>query len=267
MKKSFTLIELLVVIAIIAILASMLLPALSKARAKARCISCINNQKQFALSFLLYSMDYDGYIMTAACLNNGNINFMCGAKALYSTNQHWKVDARDVVKPKFAMGYMDDKQFHCPEAEILPTNPQHRCYANPHGNYYGDSVFYCGLRDAFSMPATKDFLFHFDSSKLPASKCFVVSDSTVGQTSDTSVTNPTRVECYRMSAGNNNASEKPSAYHDGKLNLAFWDGHAETMTPQNAADIFSKFCESEYVYIYLNGVPVQYHTPDYAVMN
>ena len=69
--KNFTLIELLVVIAIIAILAGMLMPALSQARERAQGMACLSNGKQLGMIYLYYAEDYKGYLPCRDTLAGG----------------------------------------------------------------------------------------------------------------------------------------------------------------------------------------------------
>lgn len=122
-QKSFTLIELLVVIAIIAILAGMLLPALSNARDKGKAIACLSNQKQIGLGMIMYLEDGDGFFPKA-------YEYIDGASSS-GGYFHWS----GMIRP-----YCKGSVFVCPKdfnGGWAPT-----CYgsnADPK-NFWGDKV-------------------------------------------------------------------------------------------------------------------------------
>lgn len=237
--KLFTLIELLVVIAIIAILASMLLPALSKARQKANAIVCAGNLRQVGYITQNYMNDHNSLLMYS------NTNIHADAGWLYYLEYAGYVP----TEKKSASKVADKKYFFlCPLypcTSIVAAANFNRYYKVSYGLLYVNSTPHYYTMMNIYIAAGNSRFYNMDKISKPA-ECFLVGDSYQMEGAYANNQRSTLVIINNASAS---STVVPHFRHGNRTNLAYADGHVEAVTPAEMDKNMYRMCKesSEYV--------------------
>jgi prepilin-type N-terminal cleavage/methylation domain-containing protein/prepilin-type processing-associated H-X9-DG protein len=227
-SAAFTLIELLVVIAIVGVLASLLLPALARAKNKGQSVVCLNNLKQLGLAWTLYAQDNNERLANNFGISEIKRLLQEGANINWSSSlMNWELDSENtniLLNTKAALGsYVaaNNRVFKCPSDSVLSSLQKSAGWTERSRTFsmnamVGDAGEFNREGGNVNNPSYHQYLkmteFH------NTTRIFVFIEEHPQSINDGYFLN----KAYPASW-----NDLPASYHNGGANLSFGDGHAE----------------------------------------